>query len=225
MQYREIAIKVKDEFPQISPHALEQSVGRHHKSKHTATLSRGKDNMVALKEVYNLATLGQVTWDQFKEKVRSIGYQNILANPEIVGPRDVIALESVESQKGKSEGRLAAMENSWSAFFGGYLKPLICVKCGDIMLPRPEDYSDDEEIQQVIANTPPITYEQLVEEKEEFLRNKESGYFDKTEDSFSIEAWNKRLYFYLAGTGETRRRARLDQEKGSEGKNKVTTLL
>lgn len=225
MQYREIAMKVKDEFPQISHHALEQSIGRHHKGKHTTTLSKGRNNLTVLREVYDLASSGQVTWDQFKEKVRSIGYQNILANPETVGPRDVIALESIESQKNKSEGRLAAMEKSMSALFGGYFKPHICPKCGEIMLPRPQDYTDDEEIQQVLASIPPVTYEELQADKEDFLKKKESGFFSGLEDYYFIEEWKKRLCFYLSGTGETRRRARLNQEKGSEDKNKISTLL
>lgn len=222
VQYREISMKVKDEFPQISPHALEQSIGRHHKNKHTATLSKGKDNMIALQEVYNLASSGQVTWDQFKEKVRQIGYQNILTNPESVGPREVIALESIESQKNKSEGRLAAMEKSWGIFFGGFLKPHICPKCGDLMLPRPQDYTDDEEIQQIMASTSPITYEQLQADKEEFHRKKESGLFKDLEEHYSIEEWKKRLYFYLMGTGT--KRERMAQETKPESQEQNSTL-
>lgn len=218
-QYRDIALKVEKEFPGVSLHALEQSIGRHHKSKHTATLSKGKDNMVALKEAYDLATSGQVSWDQFKEKVRQIGYQNILTNPESVGPREVIALESIESQKNKSEGRLAAMEKSWSAFFGGFLKPHICPKCGDLMLPRPQDYTDDEEIQQIMATTPSITYEQLEAEQEEFQRKKESGLFKDLEEHYSIEEWKKRLYFYLQGTSQGIERITQKTKPGNQEQN------
>lgn len=82
LSYREISSQLKEHFPEINLHALEQSVGRHHKGKHTPQFNG--QNLAVLRQVYDLASSGQVTWDQFKEKVRfewglfsfSLGFDN-----------------------------------------------------------------------------------------------------------------------------------------------------
>ncbi|MBI3379667.1 hypothetical protein HY029_02860 [Candidatus Gottesmanbacteria bacterium] len=141
LSYRLIAQKIKGTFLSVTLHSLEQSVGRHDKNNHVSR--QVPKDLTALKQVFDLTSTRQISWNEFKEMVRSVGYENLLKNPESIGPREVIALESVENQKKRDRYIESAMDQAMTAFFSGHFKPHICPNCHEVTIPKVEDYTDE----------------------------------------------------------------------------------
>lgn len=101
----------------------------------------GKDTFVLLPytekiEIVSEYETGQIDYETYRQAMINVGYEQLRSGRVKVNPGAVVASErtEIEREKTKILGNEFLLEAA--KFFGGYLKPHLCIKCGETMIPK-----------------------------------------------------------------------------------------
>jgi len=104
----------------------------------------GKDIIVMLPysekiEIQQEYERGNIDYETYRQAMLNIGYQQLQEGKVKVNPGAIVVSErtEIEREKTKIMGNEFLLEAA--KYFGGYLKPHICPKCREIMVPKGDE--------------------------------------------------------------------------------------